>query len=106
MEWIKDALVARQQRELARQWQAAGQALLTLIQNQDALEAIPPEAAWSVINGLRAGMQGMERAVQGARQHELPPEARRALGEVSFALGTVVDVVEKYGVPAAENLYG
>lgn len=106
MEWIKEALVARKQRELTEQLQRAGEALAGLVQNDAVLKDIPPEAAWTMLNALRTGLRGLEQATRVARSHDVPAGARQALGEVAYALGAVTDVLERYGVPAAENMYG
>lgn len=105
MDWLKDALVARKQRELAQQLRSAGEALAGLVQNEAALKEIPPEAAWTLLNGLKTSLRGLDRAVQAARSHPLPASARQALGEVTYTLGSVSDLLERYAVPAAENLY-
>lgn len=106
MDWLKDALVARKQRELAEQLQTAGRSLMALAQNDRVLASIPPAAAWTVLNGLHTGLRGIEQAVRAARSHELPAEARQVFGEVTYALNSVKDVLERYGLPAAEQMYG
>lgn len=106
MDWLKDALVARQRRELQEQWRRAGEALAQLLQDEAALKSVPPEAAWTVVNSVWAGLRGVERGLRQARGAAAAPEARRALGETAFALGSVIDLLERYGVPGVEKLYG
>ncbi len=48
----------------------------------------------------------MESAVRRARRHDLPPKARRATGDLLYALGEVRDVLERYVVPQAERRFG
>lgn len=106
MNWLRDAVVNHKAREVARQWQDAGAALMDLMQDEQALASIPPEAAWTIVRGLQAGLRDMETAVRQARQLELPASARRATGDLLYALGSVRDVVERYVVPEAERRYG
>lgn len=106
MEWLKDALVARKQRELTEQLQSAGRSFVALAQDERVLASIPPAAAWTVLNGLQASLRGMEQALRAARQHDLPAEARQTFGELTYALNSVKDTVESYALPAAEKLYG
>lgn len=106
MEWLKDALIARQGKELSEQWRSAGSALLQLLQDEQTLASIPAEAAWTLLNGVQTSLRGMERAVRTAREHSLPVDARRTLGELTYALNSVRDVLERFVVPGAEKLYG
>lgn len=106
MNWIKDALIERKRRELVEQLRGTGAALGDLLQNEAALGDIPPEAAWTLLNGLETSLKGLNRAVRAARGHTLPASARRALGEVTYTLGEVSELLERYAVPAAENVYG
>lgn len=106
LEWLRDAVVNHKARELSRQWQNAGDALMQLLQDEQALAAIPPEAAWTIVSALRTGLRDVEAAVRKARRHELPSGARRATGDLLYALGGVRDVLERYIVPEAERRYG
>ncbi|MFS8523659.1 MAG: hypothetical protein FWJ83_02250 [Limnochordales bacterium] len=106
MSWLRDAVVHQKARAMARQWQDVGAALMDLLGDEQALAAIPPEAAWTVIEGLRKGLRDMESAVRQARKHELPAGARRATGDLLYALTDVRDVIEKHVVPAAEKRWG
>lgn len=106
MEWLRDAVVSHKAREMARQWQDVGEAILALMQDDRALASIPPEAAWALVNGVQAGLRDMEASVREARRHQLPPAARRALGDLLYALGGVRDVLERFVVPEAERRYG
>lgn len=91
---------------MAERWQSAAGALGRLMQDEEALAAISPEAAWTLLNGMQTGLRGMERAVGEARRHPLPTEAKRALGELTYALNEARDVLERFVLPAAEKTYG
>lgn len=106
MDWLRDAVVNSKARELSRQWQDVGAAIMDLVQDEQALTSIPPEAAWTLLNGLQTGLRDMEAAVRQARRHPLPTGARRATGDLLYALGGVRDVLERYVVPEAERRYG
>lgn len=106
VDWLRDAVVNHKARALSRQWQDAGAALMQLLQDEQALAAIPPAAAWAIVNALQNGLRDVEAAVRQARRHELPAGARRATGDLLYALGGVRDVLERYIVPEAERRYG
>lgn len=106
LDWLRDAFVAAKARKLSRQWRDAGEALLALLHDEEALAAVPPEAAWEVVGGLLDGVRGVEAALRRARGHDLPPKARRATGDLLYALGEVRDVLERYVVPTVEKRFG
>lgn len=106
LDWLRDAIVAHKAREMGQQWQDVGQALLQLLRDEEALAQVPPEAAWAIVDGLLGGVRDMESAVRRARRHDLPPKARRATGDLLYALGEVRDVLERYVVPQAERRFG
>ncbi len=106
MDWLRDAIVNQKVRAMSRQWRDVGAALADLLGDERTLAAIPPKAAWTMINGVRSGLREIETALRQARGYDLPVGARRATGDLLYALGDVRDVVESYVVPVAEKRYG
>lgn len=106
MEWLKDAVVRAQRRELAAQWEDVAASVARLLADEEQLQSLPPAAAWHLLNGLQASLDGLEAATKAAREHSLPPAARRTTAGLMYGVNSFRDVLVRHVVPRAEKMYG